>query len=187
MTYRHNRDVAIVIPGGPRGSSDRITAALKSYKKLGEKGHMPYLIATGFFLNEVIYESLRDSGVPADIIIREDRAKSTEENVINSVEICKERGWKNMLFSTSYYQAKRMVGEIEEHVPDDFNVGWVYEEPNFSDIGYDAFLVGRYLHELVATIKDMLGGKRKEGSTVEKVAESLLRIEGEIFSRLGFG
>lgn len=185
MDYK--RDVAIVIPGGPRNSADRIGEALKSYKELEAKGYDVHLIATGFYMHDVIYNSLIESGVLEGAIIRDENAKDTEENVINSMEICKSHGWKNILFATSYYQAKRLVGEIKEHIPEGWNVGWVYEEPDFSDIGYDAFLFLRYLHELGATIKDTLGDDEKKGSAVKTAVQALLRLEGEVFSRLKAG
>jgi hypothetical protein len=181
-----SKDIAIVIPGGPRGTADRISAALKPYRILKERGYNVHIIPTGIRLHETIHKSLLDYGILEEEIIIEPYANSTEENVINSARICKDNGWTNVLFATSYYQAKRIVKEINEHVPNDWNVGWVYEEPELSDIKYEAFLFARYTHELGASIKDLFGNN-KNTNTAKKAVETLLKLEGKIFKRIGFG
>lgn len=180
-------DIAIVVPGGPRGSEDRLRSALKSYGKLKEKGYNPHIIVTGVLQYDVMFEYLKNEGVEDNYIIVERRAASTEENVIHSIEICKERGWKKMLFATSCYQCKRLVKKIKENVPNDWNVDWTYEEPNLLHVRYDIFLFLRYLHELGANIKDSFGKDKKKDSGLRAAAEALLKLEGEIFGRLKAG
>ncbi len=181
---KRENDIAIIVPGGPRGSEDRLRPALKSYRELKEKGYNPHIIITGVRQYNVMYEYLKNEGVEDNHIIIDEKATSTEENVTHSMEICEERGWKKILFVPSYYQCKRLVDKIKEHIPNDWKVGWDYEEPNFLDIKYDGFLFLRYLHEFGATITDALVKDKKKDRGVKSAVDALLRFEGEIFSRL---
>jgi uncharacterized SAM-binding protein YcdF (DUF218 family) len=111
---------AIVVLGagvGPDGKAGkglqrRVLHAVRLYKK----GFAPRIIMTGGVGTyppaeaEVAARLAMEKGVPRAAIVREEESTSTWENAANATQICKQRGWKNVLIVSDpfhLYRAQR--------------------------------------------------------------------------------
>jgi len=108
-------DVIVVFAGGVgesgkpgQGYEERVQYAVELYKK----GYAPTLILSSgsvYALSETeVMEVLAVSmGVPKDVILLEDRASSTYENVKFTKEILDRKGWGSILLVSSPYHMRR--------------------------------------------------------------------------------
>lgn len=79
----NNKDICCIVSGG-RGSDELISEA------------------------DCMYSYLTDKGISKDRILKEDTSTSTEENLINSLQVIKEHSLpKNMIIATDFYHQLR--------------------------------------------------------------------------------
>lgn len=117
-------DVIIVLGGGiidhvpdltgtavpsPR-TMGRVVAAVRLYQRL----RLPIIVSGGGGAEDgavaeapVVKRFLQDLGVPASMIILEDRARDTQENARFSAVICRRHGFTRPIVLTSAYHLKR--------------------------------------------------------------------------------
>ncbi len=82
--------------------------------ELWRAGYAPMIICSGGYARwatrseaDGCAEVLRENGVPADAIILEEQARSTEENAVYSHQIMRERGWSTALVVSDGYHLLR--------------------------------------------------------------------------------
>ncbi len=124
MPVNPSGDVIILLGGGvidhvpdltgtaapsPR-TMGRVVAAVRLYQRLG----LPIIVSGGGGAEDgalaeapVAKRFLQDLGVPANMIIEEDRARDTLENARFSAAICRQHGFSRPIVLTSAYHLKR--------------------------------------------------------------------------------
>ena len=88
----------------------RIVTAVRLYQRLG----LPIIVTGGRVFDDgtvaeapVVKRFLMDLGVPANIIIEEDRARDTVQNARLTAAICREQGFSRPILLTAAYHLKR--------------------------------------------------------------------------------
>jgi uncharacterized SAM-binding protein YcdF (DUF218 family) len=132
-------------------AGDRMVYAAKLY----HEGKAPIIVITGGFIEffgstvpetDAMLELLVALGVPADAVVREDRARNTYENAVFVREIADEQGFNEIILVTSGLHMPRSVGLFEHQgfevipAPVDFLSTWG-EEGRTTDIGIDGWLL----------------------------------------------
>jgi uncharacterized SAM-binding protein YcdF (DUF218 family) len=112
-----HEDVIIVLGAGLNENLTPNDATIRRGQRAAElwkQGYAPMLICSGGFATwasrseaDGCAQVLRESGIPADAIILEDRSRSTEENAFYSHQIMQARGWKTALVVSDGYHLLR--------------------------------------------------------------------------------
>ncbi len=110
-------DVIVVLGGGLNRdlTPNRATTRRAQHAaELWKAGYAPMIICSGGYAEwaerseaDSCAQVLRESGVPAEAIVLEDRSRSTEENAIYSHEVMQAHGWKTALVVSDGYHLLR--------------------------------------------------------------------------------
>lgn len=132
------------------GATRLLTAA-----RLARKHHAPILISGGQVFADGANEAelsagiLRDLGLPAEQIIVEPKARTTQENALYTAKICQERGYENVLLVTSALHMPRSKFFFNRYL--DRNKTWVYAYPcDYTLNPASEFSVRRFVPQLEA-------------------------------------
>ena len=121
-----NADAIVVFAGGVGesgraggGAQERLRQALDLYKA----GYAPYLVfSSGFVYSFREAESMRalaiDQGVPESVIVLEERATNTYQNVTLVEEILRDHKWRKILLVSSPYHMRRALLVWRKQAPD---------------------------------------------------------------------
>lgn len=121
------------VGGTPDGSKEGNLAAtgatrLLTAARLAQQYKLPVLISGGQVFSDGASEAqiskriLLDLGVDAKQIIVEDKARTTQENAQYTAQICKQRGYKNILLVTSALHMPRSMQFFEHYIGENKNV-----------------------------------------------------------------
>ena len=112
-----HEDVIIVLGWGLNRdltATDSTARRAEHAADLWKQGYAPAIICAGGYATWAsrseaagCADVLRESGVPADAIILEDRSRSTEENAFYSHQIMQAHGWKSALVVSDGYHLLR--------------------------------------------------------------------------------
>lgn len=112
-------DVIVVLGSGleeDNSPGEALTRRAQRAALLWRDGYAPYIICTGGYTSQRTRseadgcrEVLEANGVPADVILLEERSRSTEENAIYARELMTERGWDSVLLVSDAYHLMRAV------------------------------------------------------------------------------
>jgi uncharacterized SAM-binding protein YcdF (DUF218 family) len=111
-------DVIVVLGAGLRGDGRPGPALIRRSEQaaaLWKDGKAEHIICTGGYPMirtprseaDACAEILRGEGVPADVIIEEDRSRSTEENAMYTREVMEANGWKTAVIVSDGYHLLR--------------------------------------------------------------------------------
>lgn len=126
----HEKADVIVVLGGM--SQDRVAEAMRLF----QNGHAPKILVTGD--EGGIVKALLAKGIPENVIIHENAAKSTCQNAEFSRPILESMGAKRAIIVTSWYHAGRALRIFQHLVPgDEFSISYVPEWDS-SDKDHDA-------------------------------------------------
>lgn len=104
-------DVIVVLGGQPH---ERTGRALELYRA----GAAPKILLSGTGDDIEEQNFLGTNGVPADVIVREGKSRSTRENARFSIPILRELGAKRVIIVTSWYHSRRAVHCFEHYASD---------------------------------------------------------------------
>ncbi len=119
-------DAIVVFAGGVGesgraggGAQERLRQAIDLYKG----GYAPYLVfSSGYVYSFREAESMRalaiDQGVPASVIVLEERATNTYQNVRFTNDILRDHRWRRILLVSSPYHMRRAVLVWRKQAPD---------------------------------------------------------------------
>ena len=119
-------DAIVVFAGGVGesgraggGAQERLRQAIDLYKG----GYAPYLVfSSGYVYSFREAESMRalaiDQGVPASVIVLEERATNTYQNVRFTNDILSDHRWRRILLVSSPYHMRRAVLVWRKQAPD---------------------------------------------------------------------
>ncbi|OLC42087.1 MAG: hypothetical protein AUH43_23385 [Acidobacteria bacterium 13_1_40CM_65_14] len=119
-------DAIVVFAGGVGesgraggGAQERLKQAIDLYKG----GYAPYLVfSSGYVYSFREAESMRalaiDQGVPASVIVLEERATNTYQNVRFTNDILSDHRWRRILLVSSPYHMRRAVLVWRKQAPD---------------------------------------------------------------------
>ncbi|MFH0804681.1 MAG: YdcF family protein [Patescibacteria group bacterium] len=111
-------DVIIVLGGGvltdlrslPWGVQERVEKGIALYRA----GYAPVVVLSGGLVrgqtyaeSEVMHEYATLLGLPAAVIVEENRSLSTRENAENTIALMEQRGWKTATVVTSDFHEHR--------------------------------------------------------------------------------
>lgn len=117
-------DVIVVLGGGTAGralyqpeveltaSGMRLLYAFRLYRA----GKAPYLLLSGGTIYrgdpeaEQMRQILSEWGVPDRAMVLEQRSRNTHENAVETVRLCRERGFRRVLLVTSAFHMPRALG-----------------------------------------------------------------------------
>ncbi len=115
--HAENADVIIVLGAGLRYDGEAgaaLTRRTRYAADLWRQGYAPNLICTGGVAigrvrseADACREVLLEEGVPDEVIILEERSRSTEENAIFTHPIMTERGWTSAVLVTDGFHLLR--------------------------------------------------------------------------------
>jgi uncharacterized SAM-binding protein YcdF (DUF218 family)/glycosyltransferase involved in cell wall biosynthesis len=146
-------DAIVVFAGGVgesgragTGVQERVARAVDLYRD----GLAPAIIfSSGYVFNlreaEVMRAIAVDNGVPANVIVLEERAANTYENVANTARILEQRGWRRILLVSSPYHMRRATMTWHKVAP---SVAVVPAPPHQSQF---------YLHQTGASLEQIRG------------------------------
>lgn len=136
----------------------RLVAAARLQRKLG----IPIIVSGGRVLKErgaeapIVKRFLVDLGVPAGMVLTEERSRDTMENAKNTAEVCAKLGYHRPLLVTSAYHMRRAVlsfrkaGSEIVPFPADFRVipgrqyGWHDCAPTMGDLKNSSIAMKEY-------------------------------------------
>lgn len=115
--------IALGYPANADGTaSPMMTQRVKKAVELFQNHSARYIICTGGAAHNEHIETtvmavlMQSMGIPATQIIEEMRAKNTYQNILNSVNIMQQRGWKSAIAVTSPNHLKR-TSYLLSHYP----------------------------------------------------------------------
>jgi uncharacterized SAM-binding protein YcdF (DUF218 family) len=109
-------DAALVLSGDVDYVRIRAAAALQT------SGRVAVLVVTGEGIGgdsaAELAEQARRLGVPASAVLREDRSRTTRENLLNVAPLVRDRGWHRIALVTSVSHMGRAVRAARRVMPD---------------------------------------------------------------------
>lgn len=116
---------------------------------LWHENYAPMIICSGGFARWAsrseaagCAEVLRDNGVPAEAIILEEQARSTEENAVYAHQIMRERGWETALVVSDGYHLLRAT--------------WIFSQEGMTFTTSPATTPPRFFNHLVALAREVV-------------------------------